>query len=414
MSDASRSLTRRKGILLLVPGFFAFERFANIPYFAGLETLLPTLFGRHGCEVEIDVVSLPPTASLKVRAWALLQRLSTRTGDDRPIYLVGHSSGGLDIRVALSPHSPLALAHRPAVQAVLHRVQAVATISTPHYGTPLASLAAGFGAQRALKILSQLFVLMFRYGQLPMGAMFQIGRALAKADEYVGLKGEILDQLYRELLVMAPENYFDELEQHFRRVGAGQGLIGDLSPDACAKRNRVCVDRASVRYGSVMSMAPRPGWRSRPRLGKDPYAHASYAIFALLHALAGRSPKGTLPLVTTKDERKLRMNLGRRPSPRDSDGIVPSCSQLWGELIDAVQADHFDTMGYFSGRAIDPSHVNGMVSGSGFSALRFEQMWRRVTGFLLDEAALPLGPGPRLSPVTHANVSPCLPPSSSL
>lgn len=413
MPDSMWPATTRSGVLLLVPGFFAFERFANIPYFAGLDTLLPTLFARHGVRVELDVVSLPPTASLSVRAWALLQRLSALQGDNREIYLVGHSSGGLDIRVALSPTSPLALAHRPGMQDVLKRVKSVTTVSTPHYGTPLASLASGLGAQRVLKVLSQIFVLIFRYGQLPMGAMFHIGRALAKVDEYVGLKGEVLDQLYRELLVMAPQDYFDELERHFRRVGAGQGLIGDLLPELCAQRNRECSDRPTVRYGSVISMAPRPGWRNRPRIGRDPYAYASYALFCVLHTLAGKSARGTLPLVTNVDERKLKMNLGRRPTPKDSDGIVPSCSQLWGELVDAVQADHLDTMGYFSGRAINPTHVNGLVSGSGFSALRFEQMWRRVTAFLLNEPVLPLGPGPRFSPVTHAKISGCLPPSSS-
>lgn len=404
----------KRAVLLLVPGFFAFERVANIPYFAGLERLLPILFARHGVELDMNVVSLPPTASLKVRAWALLQHLSALSGDDRPIYLVGHSSGGLDIRVALSPVTPLALAQSATMQPVFDRIEAVTTVSTPHYGSPLATLAASVGAQHSLNILSRLFVIAFRYGKLPMGAMFQIGRALAKIDEYVGLKGEVLDQLYRELLVMAPEHYFDELERHFRRVGAGQGLIEDLLPERCKARNKDCPDRAGIRYGSVMSMAPVPSWIRGPRLGKDPYAYGSYGVFCLLHRLAGRAKSGTLPRVSAQDRELLELRLGRKPTVRDSDGIVPSCSQLWGTLVDAVQADHFDTMGYFSGRQINPSHVNGLVSGAGFSALRFEQMWRRIIGFLLHERALPLGPGPRYCPASHVRVSGCLPPSSSL
>lgn len=404
----------KKAILLLVPGFFAFERVANIPYFAGLDRLLPILFSRHGVELEMNVVSLPPTASLKVRAWALLQHLCALEGDERPIYLVGHSSGGLDIRVALSSTTPLALAQSSTMQPIFERIQAVTTVSTPHYGSPLAALAASVGAQHSLKILSRLFVIAFRYGKLPMGAMFHIGRALAKIDEYVGLKGEVLDQLYRELLVMAPEDYFDELERHFRRVGAGQGLIEDLLPERCKARNRACPDRPNIRYGCVMSMAPAPAMWRWPRLGKDPYAYGSYGVFCLLHRLASRAKKGTLPRVSAQDQTMLGLRLGRRPTPQDSDGIVPSCSQLWGTLVDAVQADHFDTMGYFSGRQINPSHVNGLVSGAGFSALRFEQMWRRIIGFLLDEPSLPLGPGPRYSPATRATVSGCLPPSSSL
>lgn len=414
MNALNESSLSRKGILLLVPGFFAFDQVANIPYFAGVERLLPTVFARHGVDMEFDVVSLPPTAAIEVRAWALLQRLSVIPDDGRSIYLVGHSSGGLDIRFALQANAKQPLAEGPKLQKVLNRVRAVTTISTPHYGTPLARLATGLRAHQVLNILSRLFVLVFRHGRLPMGFMIEVGRWLAKIDEYVGLRGEVLDQLYRELLTRAPKEYFEGFETHFQRVGAAQGLIADLSPERCRDRNRSCIDRPTVRYGCVLSQVSRSSWWERPRLGNDPYAHFSYLVFRVLQRISGSSALGDLPRVCKNDHARVRMNYGRVPTPSDSDGIVPTCSQLWGRLVDAVEADHFDTMGYFSGREIDPTHVNWLASGSGFSALRFEQMWRRVAAHLLDEPVFELGPSPQNRPALRATVARCLPPSSSL
>lgn len=368
--------------LVLVPGFFAFDQVANIPYFAGVERILPALGAQRGFSVNLIKLSLPPTASIQIRAWALMQQLGQMVDTPGPIYLVGHSSGGLDIRVALR----LAMASQPnrLWGQVLGKVSAVLTISTPHYGTPWASLASGLRAHQILRLTSWIFVRTLRHGQVPMGWMLEAGRWLARIDNLVGLNTTVLDQLYNELLIHAPRDYFEDLERQFQRVGAHQGLIADLSLEACRLRNRACPDIETIRYGSIVSQAPRPNLGAVLALRGDVYAAMTYMAFVFLHKIAGRSPKGKLPVPDARDRECMQAALGRVPRDLDNDGVVPARSQLWGQLVATVGADHFDTMGYFAGREEHALHLNWLSSGSGFCFDDYLAMWSDALDFLFD------------------------------
>jgi hypothetical protein len=57
--------------------------------------------------------------------------------------------------------------------------------------------------------------------------------------------------------------------------------------------------------------------------------------------------------------------------------MVPTLSQLWGELIHVAQADHLDLVGQFDG-AGDPAYTGWLSSGSPFGQAEFEQLWSSV------------------------------------
>jgi hypothetical protein len=78
----------------------------------------------------------------------------------------------------------------------------------------------------------------------------------------------------------------------------------------------------------------------------------------------------------------LRRAYGRIPDAAANDGIVPTLSQLHGELVSAVWADHHDVIGHFNRPGHVPPHFDWMASGTGFDRAQFEQVWTRVARFL--------------------------------
>jgi hypothetical protein len=70
------------------------------------------------------------------------------------------------------------------------------------------------------------------------------------------------------------------------------------------------------------------------------------------------------------------------PSEKASDGIVPTLSQTWGQVVHAAVADHLDALGHFGGAADNPPHVDWLVSGSGFDRPRFEALIDDVARFV--------------------------------
>ena len=64
-------------------------------------------------------------------------------------------------------------------------------------------------------------------------------------------------------------------------------------------------------------------------------------------------------------------------SKKTNDGVVPTASQFYGELLGVVVADHLDVVGRYA----DPqkkSFSDWLPSGSGFDAERFVHAWESV------------------------------------
>ena len=93
-----------------VPGMFGFGRLGTYDYFTHLRVGLEERFRRAGLTVAFEDVPAPPTSSLRHRTRILATTIArTSGGEQGPIHLVGHSTGGLDVRLLLSPSAHLGL-----------------------------------------------------------------------------------------------------------------------------------------------------------------------------------------------------------------------------------------------------------------------------------------------------------------
>src|SRR6188768_1745959 len=131
-------MSRAPHRVYFIPGMFGFGRLAGYDYFNHVRVGLERRFRDAGHEVLFEDVPAPPTSSLRYRSRVLATTIARSVSlDDSPIHLVGHSTGGLDVRLVLSPSANLGLP--PELMQFRSRVRSALTMNTPHYGTPLAS-----------------------------------------------------------------------------------------------------------------------------------------------------------------------------------------------------------------------------------------------------------------------------------
>jgi triacylglycerol lipase len=160
-TTAASGPSARRVHVVLVPGFAGFDALGQVEYYAGTTDLLlrwQQARRRQRPRVVLHYFPTLPTAGVATRAHRLRTYLSKRLarGEIQPedtIALVGHSTGGLDIRRMLYPPAdddPLHLdggdhwrdAHKTAVpiahDQILRQVTRVVFASVPQYGTNIA------------------------------------------------------------------------------------------------------------------------------------------------------------------------------------------------------------------------------------------------------------------------------------
>jgi hypothetical protein len=113
--------------------------------------------------------------------------------------------------------------------------------------------------------------------------------------------------------------------------------------------------------------------------GLDPGAHATHAVYGALHRLASGT-RGTRRLAPAQTRALVRA-YGTRPGVTANDGVVPTLSQVWGDVIAAVRADHLDVIGHFGDATHVPPHFDWLSTGTGFDRRAFEEVWTAVAGF---------------------------------
>ncbi len=84
----------------------------------------------------------------------------------------------------------------------------------------------------------------------------------------------------------------------------------------------------------------------------------------------------------------LTINLRTVPDRGATDGIVPTRSQVWGELIHAARGDHLDTVGHFDDPSHVPPHIDWLASGSKFRRPAFEALWSDVATFIAEATSM--------------------------
>ena len=363
----------------LVPGFFGFANLGEFYYFNHLYDELSLLLEARGLKAEVFRVPTHPTASTRRRALRLFEAIERTAGGDGPIHLICHSSGGLDARLLVSPGAELD--HQVDTEPIAKRVRTVVTLACPHRGTPLASFFAGAFGIELLRLLSLATVYVLRYGHLPLSFFFKLSSLVTKLDNSVGWKDTLIDQLFLQLLSDFSPERRDVVRRFFEEVGAEQALILQLTPESMDVFNASCRDRKEVAYGSVVTRAHPP----TPRLFLstwNPYLLATRAIYGVLHYQASRQPGASVERPSHEHAAALRRAFGRMPRKGANDGVVPTLSQPWGEVLAAVEADHLDVIGHFDDRHTNPPHIDWLSTGTGFTREAFEDTCRKIVAFM--------------------------------
>ena len=90
--------------IYLVPGFLGFAHLGRITYFGHVRRVLTERLTALGLEPCIHIVRTSPTASLPDRAARVAEVMhATAPRGGAPLHLIGHSSGGLDVRLLTAP-----------------------------------------------------------------------------------------------------------------------------------------------------------------------------------------------------------------------------------------------------------------------------------------------------------------------
>lgn len=375
-------MSSRPQHVVLVPGFFGFTHFGDVAYFGHVQTSLREQLAARGVRAEVSMMDTLPTASLRRRAAHLAEVLHRQIGErEVDLHLVGHSSGGLDIRLLLTPG--VSLPTEVSLTPILARVRTAVLVASPNLGTPVAATFSSLLGGQLLRVFSLASGYAVRTGHVPLRVLLQLLRFLVRPSLGLGGRGasNALDQLYRDLLADFTKERRQAIESFFSSIGADQDLLPQLTPAAMDVFNAATPDRPEVRYGSVVIAANPPRLRSFVSVGLDSYAQVTHAVYAALHRLVGsgdqRFPRPSVPVAA-----RLLETFGHELTPADNDGMVPTLSQLWGELIAAAPADHLDVIGHFDHPSHVPPHFDWLTSGTGFTRDRFEALWSEVAGFI--------------------------------
>ena len=384
-----------------VPGLFGFARVATFDYFAHVERALDARFRDAGQRCDLQVVDVPPTASLRRRAATLAERIVRTSDGEGPIHLVGHSTGGLDARVVASPNVRLPVS--PSALGWLPRLRSITTMNTPHYGTPLASFLATRNGQHVLRALSAFTFVGLSLGAHPLAAASLLIGLVGRGDRAMGIELQLLDRSVDSLLGLVDSARSPEVRGYLDAMRQDQGALLQLSPEAMDLMVAGFEDRPGVSYQSTASMAPPPSPRKWIRTVGHPWRAVSLALFTTLHGLTALDdqrypcaalrpgPDGGSPWAGERTEAMLARTLGAALDLRANDGVAPLRSQLWGTLVWAGLGDHLDVLGHYRGEGPEASgelrHHDWLTSGSAFGPAQFALLMDAVAAGMLGAAA---------------------------
>ncbi|HEX6572257.1 MAG TPA: hypothetical protein VF055_09555 [Steroidobacteraceae bacterium] len=368
-----------KRLVFLVPGFFGFTSLGALSYFEDVELALSNAFRRRRIEARIVTCATQPTASIPRRADALRRQVIESGGlRARELHFVGHSTGGLDVRMLLSPGVKIARGN--SEERIADRTRTAISVSTPHHGTPLANHFVTVQGQTLLLVLSALAT--SGQGRRAVLAAAKAVAMIARLDDCLGRRQGALDRVAEGLLRRIRFDRRDPVWKYLGEIERDQGAVLQLTPEGIELFEAAVADRAGIDYGCVVAGVPRPRERFRLKEVMDPEYVALRSLFRLLHALTGPArPRYPYPKPAKATQHLLDRGLGFRTTTAISDGIVPTFSQLHGRMLHAVRADHLDVVGHYT--LAGGSSGNWLPSGAGFTREAFDATWEAVAGAIV-------------------------------
>lgn len=396
-ADNSRSMTQNPAAqgalataaqsrhrIYFVPGMFGFGQLAGYDYFHHVQRCLAPRFRQEGLSATFHDVPSPPTSSLKERARVLATTIAHTSGTRDPIHIIGHSTGGLDARLALSPRTNLGI--HPDLRLWVPRVQNLVTLNTPHFGTPLAGYFTTVSGTRLLYALSLLTVVSLKLGEPSLAIFSRLLASLGGLDSLLGGDLRLVSRITTGVLRFVDKEARSEIRSYLSKVQTDQGAVIQITPEAMDLFNAAVVDAEHVRYGCVVAGSPRPATLRAAKRIRSPYMALTAALYTTLYQFTAQAhERYGYAEPTRRDLHTIREALQAEPTRGDSDGIVPTLSMLWGELVWATEGDHLDTLGHFHDDLKPVIHTDWLNSGSRMARREFGSMMDRVAWFLLGQ-----------------------------
>lgn len=369
----------------LVPGFMGFHSFGSMNYFRRVPELLAELLAQRGLtDAVIRECSTVPAGSIARRAQRVLSYIAETGGNKADsVHVIGHSTGGLDARLLAAPG--VRLAPGTLEEEIGARIRSVITLSTPHFGAPLAYVLMSQPVRRSLQYFGWFGA--SNRGRLAAMAMSRFLQGVARSDNWMGRTDTALDSFVSKVLGRITLQADDPMWEYLTEMGQDQGASVQLTMESLHLFNAAVQDRPGTRYSCVIAVAPPPSY-SLPR-GESVSAAklASKVAYWTLYGIARRASR-QYPY-TAMDIEQLNWSGFSSPLPitrTSSDGVVPCQSQAYGKVLDVVLGDHLDVVGQFANAGGDP-HADWLPSGAGFDEARFRHVWSKVAQEIVDAEA---------------------------
>ena len=438
-TTARRSAPRHH--IVMVPGFAGFDALGQLEYYAGVTPQFRKwqARGRHW-DTALHYFDNFPTAAVSTRARRLRNYLAKRIlrgeiAPDDTVALVGHSTGGLDIRRLIwdladdrSQHLSFDGARDPdfTPEKILRMIRRVVFLSVPQWGTNLADWVRAHAIGRVV-VIAKLRAAV-ETSQVPLlGRLQECVADLAASMSGVDLLYAIQDALAEAEACSGTDGTGTALAEEaasalalwLRCMATDFSAINDLSVQSASddrtspahfdarmrNREKQIWRGAGIRIQSYATLGKRPfrfnedaaapTWdllnpSSYPECMKDDKLSAGTdSVYrACYRACAGGPFKNQGQKALGVPEPLAAPKAGKI-AIWDNDGIVNTASMLWpdnGQML-LVAADHMDIVGHYQ-RVAAPSGdrrtfeaYDLLKSASGFDEGAFATVWNSVFNF---------------------------------
>lgn len=366
-------MSGRRTEIYLVPGFFGFKSLGALEYFNGVPAMLVRQLESRGVTARIHECPVPPAGSISRRAenvFETVQKTGGLQADD--IHFIGHSTGGLDVRLLLSRCKGAS----GNWGLVLEKTRTAITISTPHYGTPIANYFLTAQGKQILRLISS--AAYTDKGRKALSILARLLSFAARLDDPVSSSASWLDVASDKLLRQISSDSDDPLFRFIGDVAADQGAIIQLTPEAITLFNAAVSVPETVKFWSVVTGSPNIFAGNLSLSGWSVEKAIMSVVYAILNTLAG-SALDHYPYPEHDEDtmEKIRAGFPWEVTSRTNDALVPTLSQVYGRLLMVVESDHLDIVGQYEGASGDYLS-DWLSSGSGFDDARFRMVWGRI------------------------------------
>jgi len=404
--------------IVLVPGFAGFDALGQMEYFACVTPQFRQWQHGRAAPAVLHYFDNFPTASVVTRAGRLRNYLAKRIArgefqaGDR-LALVGHSTGGLDIRWLLwdltQPRREAIAADGAKVQPaeILDRICRIVFLSVPHWGTSIADWVRSCLLAR-VAVIDELRAVVAA-SQVPLIDSLQSRVAAAVA----GLTGIQLLQALQDALretdagachgdpacVAGAHEAASELGLWLRHMAWDFHAIDDLASQAPSGD-----PRSPAHFTPRMRARERARWgkniktKSYATLGKPPADGRSGIVYDWCYRACANGPFdhtvprdwSRLPCLAAQQAHTGPWYDPERITPGDNDGIVNTASMLWPDAEETVLVvgDHMDIVGHYKLVDMDGAGAGRryraydlLESASGFDDIAFAEVWNGIFTF---------------------------------